>query len=318
MFSSFVFLVFVAIELNIFPFTAIIKGKYPEETPLGQICLHNKVSSTPNGSRLFMGGVSLIIQFSYTVFFFWRTRRFVRRYGRKLCAIGKYRRNCNSLNTTTFCAVLSCFYPNFNYWFREIIPRSNTTAQFVVQFFFKDFLMELFFTGLFFISASDDIPSVEETPRRTIFYVSRRPKHLEPRRPTLHTLLPPPDLESAAEVRSNKNMLDNDDNNKIPMARVTRNGYKVTLYHATFKRKAKKEDLQRVKVNTLDRKENAAIRKGTFLRQLQIVSPDSEVEAGQVNSGSGRFSYLPANYTRGLRMRSQNTKSSPESSSSVY
>ena len=91
-----------------------------------------------------------------------------------------------------------------------------------------------------------------------------------------------------------------------------------TLYHATCKRKAKKEDLQRVKVNTLDRKENAAIRKGTFLRQLQIVSPDSEVEAGQVNSGSGRFSYLPANYTRGLRMRSQNTKPSPESSSSVY
>ena len=318
MFSSFAFLVFVAIELNIFPFTAIIKGKFPEETPLGQICLHNKVSSPLNGSRLFMGGVSLIIQFSYTVFFFWRTRRFVRRYGRKLCAIGKYRRNCNSLNTTTFCAVLSCFYPNFNYWFREIIPRSNTTAQFVVQFFFKDFFMELFFTGLFFISASDDIPSVEETPRRTIFYVSRRPKHLEPRRPTLHTLLPPPDLESAAEVRSYKNMLDNDDNIKIPLARVTRNGYKVTLYHATFKRKAKKEDLQRVKVNTLDRKENAAIRKGTFLRQLQIVSPDSEVDAGQVHSGSGRFSYLPSNYITGFRMRSQITKSSPESSSSVH
>ena len=93
-----------------------------------------------------------------------------------------------------------------------------------------------------------------------------------------------------------------------------------TLYHATCKRKAKKEDLQRVKVNTLDKQDNAAIRKGTFLQQLQIVSPDSEVDAdaGQVNSGSERFSYLPANYTRGLRMRSQNTKSSPESSSSVY
>ena len=284
---------------------------------MGQICLQNELSSPPNISRLSMGGVSLIVQFSYTMFFFWRIRRYVRRYGPKLCAIGKYRRNCNSLKTTTFCAFLSCFFPNFNCWFREII-RFNTTAQFVIQFFLKDFLMELFFTGLFFISASDDIPSVEETPRRTIFYVSRRPKHLEPRRPTLHTLLSPPDLESAAEVRSYKNMLDNDDNIKIPLARVTRNGYKVTLYHATFKRKAKKEDLQRVKVNTLDRKENAAIRKGTFLRQLQIVSPDSEVEAGQVNSGSGRFSYLPANYTRGLRMRSQNTKSSPESSSSVY
>ena len=115
-------------------------------------------------------------------------------------------------------------------------------------------------------------------------------------------------------------MLDNDDNIKLPLARVTRNGYKVTIYHATFKRKAEKEDLQRVKVNTLDRQEKVAIRKGTFLQQLQIVSPDSEDEpdAGQVNSGSERFSYLPANYTRGLRMRSQNTKSSPESSSSVY
>ena len=282
---------------------------------MGQICLQNELSSPPNVSRLSMGGVSLIIQFSYTMFFFWRIQRYVRRYGRKLCAIGKYRRNCNSLKTTTFCAFLSCFFPNFNYWFREIV-RFNTTAQFVIQFFLKDFLMELFFTGLFFISANDDIPSVEETPRRTIFYVSRRPKHLEPRRPTTQpTTLPAPDLESAAEVRSYKNMLDNDDNIKIPLARVTRNGYKVTLYHATFKRKAEKEDLQKVKVNTLDRQEKVAIRKGTFLRQLKMVSPDSEDEAdaGQVNSGSGRFSYLTANYTRGLRMRSQNTKPPPES-----
>ena len=286
---------------------------------MGQICLQNELSSPPNVQRLSIGGVSLIIQFSYTMFFFWRIRRYVRRYGRKLCAIGKYRRNCNSLKTTTFCAFLSCFFPNFNYWFREII-RFNTTAQFVIQFFLKDFLMELFFTGLFFIFSSDYIPSEEETPRRTIFYVSRRRKHLEPRRPTTQpTFLPPPDLESAAEVRSYKKMLDNDDNIKIPMARVTRNGYKVTVYHATL-RKAKKEDLRRVKVNTLDRQDNVAIRKGTFLQQLQIVSPDSEDEAdhGQVHSGSGRFSYLPANYTRRLRMRSQDTKSSPESSSAVY
>ena len=313
MFSSFAFLVFVAIELNIFPFTAIIKGKFPEETPLGQICLHNKVSSPLNGSRLFMGGVSLIIQFSYTVFFFWRTRRFVRRYGRKLCAIGKYRRNCNSLNTTTFCAVLSCFYPNFNYWFREIIPRSNTTAQFVVQFFFKDFLMELFFTSLFLISASDDIPSEEETPRRTIFYASGRPKYLEPRRPNVPTLLPTPDLDSTVgEVRTYKNMLDieNDGDIQIPIARVTRNSYKVTLYHATFKTKGKEKELQRVKANTLHRRETIAIRKETFLQQPKMLTPDSRVE---VDSGSGRFSYFAANHRRGLRMR-RNPKSSPECS----
>ena len=87
-----------------------------------------------------------------------------------------------------------------------------------------------------------------------------------------------------------------------------------------LREKLKKEELQKVNVNTLDRQENVAIRKGAFLRQLQMVSPDSEVDAdaGQVHSGSRRFSYLPANYTRGLRMRSQNTKSSPESSSSVY
>ena len=325
MFSSFAFLVFVAIELNIFPFTAIIKGKYPEETPLGQICLHNKVSSTPDGSRLFMGGVSLVIQFSYTVFFFWRTRRFVRRYGRKLCAIGKYRRNCNSLNTTTFCAFLSCFYPNFNYWFREIIPRSNTTAQFVVQFFFKDFFMELFFTGLFLISASDDIPSEEETPRRTIFFASGRPKYLEPRRPNVPILLPTPDFDSTAgEVRTDKNLLDidKDDDLQIPIARVTSNGYKVTLYHATFKTKAKEEDLQRVKANTVHRGENLAIR-----NQTKMLNLDSQVEVGQVYSGSGRFSYFAANHRRDLRMRapksspecsrngSQNTKFSSESSS---
>ena len=108
-------------------------------------------------------------------------------------------------------------------------------------------------------------------------------------------------------------MLDNDDDIKIPVARVTRNGYKVTLYHATFKRKAKKEDLQRVRVNILDRQENVVVIKGTHPRQLQIISPDSEDEAdaGQDHSGSERFSYLPANYTRGLRMRSQNLPQNP-------
>ena len=196
---------------------------------MGQICLQNELSSPPNVSRLSMGGVSLIIQFSYTMFFFWRIRRYVRRYGQKLCVIGKYRRNCNSLKTTTFCAFLSCFFPNFNYWFREII-RFNTTAQFVIQFFLKDFLMEFFFTGLFFISSSDYIPSEKETPRRTIFYVSRRPKHLEPRRPTTQAnLLPPPYLESVAEVRSYKNILDNDDEIKIPLARVTRNAHGIRI-----------------------------------------------------------------------------------------
>ena len=104
------------------------------------------------------------------------------------------------------------------------------------------------------------------------------------------TLLPTPDLDSTTgEVRTYKNMLDidNDGDIQIPIARVTGNRYPVTLYHATFKRKAKEEDLLRVNANTLHRRENIAIRKET-----KMLTPDSRVDVGLVDPGSGRFSYF--------------------------
>ena len=48
--------VFVTIALNIYPITPILKGTYPQDTPIGQICLQTKV--TPNKDHklaLFLG-----------------------------------------------------------------------------------------------------------------------------------------------------------------------------------------------------------------------------------------------------------------------
>ena len=48
--------VFVTIALNIYPITPILKGTYPQGTPIGQICLQKKM--TPNKDHklaLFLG-----------------------------------------------------------------------------------------------------------------------------------------------------------------------------------------------------------------------------------------------------------------------
>ena len=227
----------MAIELNIYPITPIIKGTYPQGTPLGKICLQNINSNdgkkTESHSRLLLGIVMLIIQFTYTLFFYWRIRRYVRRYGEKLCAIGKYKRNCQTLKTTAGAAILGCCFPNFSFMFRDVITREDTFAQFVAHFLFVDVCIDLFYTGLFLLAAKDDIPNMEETPRRVIFYVSR-PKYLEPRRPEILTSINVMNSTKSGPCKVRPSDI------QIPLVRVTRNAHRVTLYHATFKKKVGK------------------------------------------------------------------------------
>ena len=192
--------------------------------------------------------IGLIMQFIYTLFFYWRVRRYVNRYGPKLCAIGKYKRNCETLKTTTFSAILGCCFPNFSYIFRDVITRSDRFAQFVAQFLFVDTCIDLFYTSLFFFYANEDIPNMEETPRRILFYVSR-PTKIEPRRPEGSFSIMPcinainstsSTLESAPSSRT---CVVRPSDFEIPMVRATRNERRVTLYHATFQKKVLKDQI---------------------------------------------------------------------------
>ena len=281
----------MAIELNIYPITPIIMGTYPQGTPLGEICLQNIISNNETfverkDERLLLGIVMLIIQFIYTLVFYGKIRRYARRYGQKLSAIGKYKRNCQTLKTTACAAILGCCFPNFNYMFRDAIPRSHTLAQFVAQFLFVDICIDLFYTGIFFIVANDDIPSMEETPRRVIFYVSR-PKNLEPRRPEsnfpifignkgMNSTSPTPSPTS--ESRTCKVQ---PSDIQIPLVRVTKNAHKVTLYHATFKKKVLNEHYW-LRGPTV---------KVPKLTQVSPWSKEEQVEM-KIITAAARFSYL--------------------------
>ena len=227
----------MAFELNMYPITPIIKGTYPQGTVLGKICLHisfNDEKKRENQTRLLLGNVLLILQTMYTLFFYFRIIRYVQRYGQRLCAIGRYKRNCKTLKTTVCHAILVSCFPNLNIVIRNVITRSDNFAQYVAQFLFVDVCIDLFYIGLFLFTARDDVPSMEETPRRTLFYVSK-PKYLEPRRPEgVFPILARIDGTNSTGSRSCK---DKPPNIQIPLIRVTRNAHRVTLYHAAFEKK---------------------------------------------------------------------------------
>ena len=171
-----------------------------------------------------------MLQLIYTVWYYRRSQRYARRYGPRLCAIGMYRRNCNSLKTTTIFTLIGCVFPNIKMGFRDMISESETHAQYVAQFLFGDISYDVIFVVLFFLSAKEDIPSEKETPRRTIFYVSK-PKTLEPRRPSVGLKSASPDPGPATVLKENVNP-----DIKVPFFRVKKNGYNVTLYKSTWKR----------------------------------------------------------------------------------
>ena len=135
-----------------------------------------------------------MLQLIYTVWYYWRSQRYARRYGPRLCAIGMYRRNCNYLKTTTIFAFIGGGFPNIKMLLRDMILESKTHAQHVAQFSFGDTCYDVIFVVLFFLSAKKDIPSEKETPRRTILYVSK-PKTLVPRRPSVGLKSASPDPE---------------------------------------------------------------------------------------------------------------------------
>ena len=127
----------------------------------------------------------MVIQIFYAIRFLFRINQYVKGQcpGGKMCSIGKYRKKVIGLEPTFWAGVSgSCFLLLQNLVRISTHDLSRWQA-FYAHYILLDSLMYLFYISIFCFACLNDIPSVSDTPRKVVFYVSR-PTALEPRRPT--------------------------------------------------------------------------------------------------------------------------------------
>ena len=185
--SRLAWLVFVAIALTPAPITPIIKGGFPQNTFRGQVCLiQEKIEKNQweeDFKKGFLERFPQVVEIIYT----WRFVRQVNRFvdgqcpGGKMCSIGKYRRNILGLQMTYWAALCGASFPLLDYFVRFLSRTLGKWQAFYVNFIILDSIVYFFYVSIFVVAQMQYIPSIEETPRRTVFYVSK-PQKLEPRR----------------------------------------------------------------------------------------------------------------------------------------
>ena len=177
--------VFISIALISSPIEPMIKGGFPQNTFSGQVCLL-KIEDEQleeNFKKGFLVRFSQVVQIIYTLRFLRQVNKFVGGQcpAGKMCSIGKYRRNVFGLKETFWAALLGSFFPILDYFVRFLSRTLSKRRAFYVNFIVLDSLVHLFYVSILLFSQKQDIPSIEETPRRVVFYVSK-PARLEPRR----------------------------------------------------------------------------------------------------------------------------------------
>ena len=181
-------LAFVTIALTPHPITPIIKGGFPQNTFRGQVCLlqekiENNLTDEENFTKGFLERVLLVVQIIYTLRFVLQVNRFVAGQcpGGKLSSIGKYRRNVLGMQSTFWAALCGSAFPLLDYFVRFLSRSLSKWQAFYVNFIILDGIVYLAFVSILVVAQLQSIPSIRETPRRTVFYVSK-PERLEPRR----------------------------------------------------------------------------------------------------------------------------------------
>ena len=175
---------FVTITVTPSPITPMIKGIFPEKTFRGKVCLLQHLQDEEIYKKDFLSRCFIVIQIFYATRFLFRMNRYIngRCPGGKMCSIGKYRRNIVGLNPTFWFGVSgSCFLLLQNI-VRIITHGLSRWQAFYANFILLDSLIYLFYISIFCLACIEDIPSVSETSKTIVFYVSR-PTVLEPRRP---------------------------------------------------------------------------------------------------------------------------------------
>ena len=175
---------FVTITVTPSPITPMIKGIFPEKTFRGKVCLLQHLQDEEIYKKDFLSRCFIVIQIFYATRFLFRMNRYIngRCPGGKMCSIGKYRRNIVGLNPTFWFGVSgSCFLLLQNL-VRILTHGLSRWQAFYANFILLDSLIYLFYISIFCFACIEDIPSVSETSKTVVFYVSR-PTVLEPRRP---------------------------------------------------------------------------------------------------------------------------------------
>ena len=185
-------LAFVTITITPSPITPMIRGIFPENTFRGKVCLLQDLKSGDENAKGeiykkdFLARFFLVIQIFYASRFLYRMTRYINGQcpAGKMCSIGKYQRNVLGLESTFWAGLSgSCFMLLQN--IVRIVTEQNLNRwdAFYANFILLDSLIYLFYISIFSFACSlKDIPSVSDTPRKVVFYVSR-PREWEPRRP---------------------------------------------------------------------------------------------------------------------------------------
>ena len=177
-------LAFVTIGLTPHPITPILKGGFPQNTFRGQVCLlQENLPEEENFTKGFIVRVMLVVQMIYTVRFVRQANRFVAGQcpAGKMCSIGKYRRNIFGMESTFRAALCGSAFPLLDYCVRFLSRTLNKWQAFYINFIILDSIVYIAFVSILVVAHLQSIPCIIETPRRTMFYVTK-PQKLEPRR----------------------------------------------------------------------------------------------------------------------------------------
>ena len=136
-----------------------------------------------NWKTTLMTIMGVIITLLFNIFFGVRVKRLCARLfpGRKMSAIGKFKRSVLSFDGTFKLAFYFSVGSIFNLIFNYILTsqRLEPELTFKIKCLFWEVFLDLSLTYLTFTLLLSDIPTVPKNPRITKFYVSK--PHLEPR-----------------------------------------------------------------------------------------------------------------------------------------
>ena len=127
------------------------------------------------------------LQVVFTIYLYLKAKKFTKGHcpHKKMSSIGKYKRNLMSHGETTMMAIMwnlmGVWETSNHYQYKnsEISPGTAFQAENLLWLIFGEGTIFLFTIGL----SLRDIPTIQQIPRRTKFYL-HKPNALEPRQPT--------------------------------------------------------------------------------------------------------------------------------------
>ena len=192
-------LTFITVAYTIFPGSILLRGKFPQQSTSGQICLLKPFGRETGKEILKRNGVALaagFIMVFFVFYFYWKSKGILKTYcpHNKMSCIGRYKRNVINYRETTAMTLTFSILGIFDVLLVILYKNMNLTSWnvYLLDFVIWVLLFELISLALTLIIWSKEIPSYITPPKSTQFYV-RSPLVLTPRRPLdpIIPMLPP-------------------------------------------------------------------------------------------------------------------------------